>query len=214
MRTVRWLACGLAFIALTPSVGAAQEARLFRDSWFWGVNAGVMNFSTQTVSNQTATVVNGEWFITRTHGGLYITAGQAFFTANGSVNDNNGTPYNVQVKDLTQVMADAIVLPIAWGGIHLYAGGGFMLNIAHSAVITDSILSPNTRAQVEQNLRNAQDAIAFNLLLGVHAQLKRAAIFGNIIWMPTPSTFVLNGSSAWFLQGGVRFNLGPSKDDH
>jgi len=48
--------------------------------------------------------------------------------------------------------------------------------------------------------------------VGVHAQLKRMAIFGNFIWMPTPSNFVLSGRSAYFLQGGVRFNLGPSDE--
>ena len=123
MRMVRWLASGLALIALTASTAAAQDGRLFRDSWFWGVNAGVMSFSTQSVTNQTATAINGEWFITRTHGGLYLSIGEAFFTASGTVNDNLGTPYNVQVKDMTQVMADAMALPVSWGGLHLYARG-------------------------------------------------------------------------------------------
>ena len=211
MRSVRWLACLLALITLSASAGA-QTGRLFRDSWFWGANAGIMNFSTQTVNNQSATVINGEWFITRTHGGLYLSIGEAFFTASGSVNDNLGNPYNVQVKDMTQVMADAMVLPVAWGGVHLYAAGGFIMNIAHSASITDSILNPNIKDQVQQNLNNQKDAICFNLLVGVHAQLKRMAVFGNFIWMPTPSNFVLSGRSAYFLQGGVRFNLGPSDE--
>jgi hypothetical protein len=212
MRTVRWLASGLALIALTPLAGAAQDGRLFRDSWFWGVNAGAMNFSTQTVSNQTGTVVNGEWFITKTHGGLYISFGEAFFTASGTINDNLGNPYNVQVKDMTQVMVDALALPVAWGGLHLYAGGGFMLNVAHSATITDTILNPNVKDQVQTNLNNDKDCICFNLLVGMHMQLKRAAIFGNLMWMPTPTNFILNGNSAWFLEGGVRFNFGPSED--
>jgi len=212
MRMVRWLASGLALIALTASTAAAQDGRLFRDSWFWGVNAGVMSFSTQSVTNQTATAINGEWFITRTHGGLYLSIGEAFFTASGTVNDNLGTPYNVQVKDMTQVMADAMALPVSWGGLHLYAAGGFILNIAHSATITDSILNPNVKSQVQDNLNNQKDAICFNLMVGVHAQLKRAAIFGNFIWMPTPASFVLSGRSAYFLQGGIRFNFGPSEE--
>ena len=212
MRMVRWLASGLALIALTPSAGAAQDGRLFRDSWFWGANAGVMSFSTQTATNQTATVVNGEWFITKTRGGLYLSIGEAFFTTNASVNDNNGNPYNVQVKDMTQVMADVIVLPIKWNSIHLYAGGGLMMNIAHSAIITDTIVNPNVKTQVQQTLNSQKDGVLFNLMLGVHAQLKRAAIFGNVIWMPTPSNFILSGRAAFFLEGGIRFNFGPSAD--
>ncbi len=92
MRMVRWLASGLALVALAPSASSAQGGRLFNDSWFWGLNAGAMSFSTATVSNQTAPVVNAEWFITKTRGGLYLSIGQAFFTANAAVTDNNGVP--------------------------------------------------------------------------------------------------------------------------
>ncbi len=212
MRTVRWLASGLALIALLPSAGAAQSGRLFRDSWFWGANAGIMSFSTATVSNQPATLINAEWFITRTRGGLYLSAGEALFTADAAVKDNTGQSYNVQIQDMTQVMADVIVLPVSWGGVHLYAGGGFIMNLSHNATITDVIVDPNVRDQVQATLNKEKDGIQFNLLLGVHAQLKRAAIFGNLIWMPTPSNFILNGRAAWFLEGGIRFNLGSSDE--
>jgi hypothetical protein len=212
MRMVRWLASGLALVALAPSASSAQGGRLFNDSWFWGLNAGAMSFSTATVANQTAPVVNAEWFITRTKGGLYLSVGQAFFTTSAAVTDNNGTPYNVQIKDMTQVMADVIALPIAWGGVHLYAGGGFIMNLAHEATITDTILNPNVKDQVQHNLNEQKDGIQFNLLVGVHAQLKRVAIFGNFIYMPTPSQFILNGRAAYLLEGGVRLNFGPSAD--
>ena len=214
MRTVRWLACGLAFIALTPSVGAAQGGRLFRDSWFWGANIGLMNYSTQTETNQTATVINGEWFITKTKGALYLSVGEALFTATSTVPDDNGNQYAVQVQDMTQVMADVVALPIAWGGFHLYAGGGFIMNLTHHAEITQVIANPNIKEQVQQNLNDVKDGVQFNLLVGVHAQLKRAAIFGNVIWMPTPTNFILNGKSAFFLEAGVRFNFGPSAEGY
>jgi hypothetical protein len=212
MRTVRWLAFGLALIALLPSASAAQQGRLFRDSWFWGASAGAMSFSTATVSNQQAPVVNLEWFITRTRGGLYLSAGRSFFTANAGVKDNLGTLYNVQIQDMTQFQADLIALPVAWGPVHLYAGGGFQMNIAHSAVVTDSILNPNTKTQVEQTLKDQQDAIRFNLLLGVHAQLKRIAIFGNAEWLPAMGNFVLGQKATWMLEGGIRLNFGPSDE--
>jgi len=212
MRTVRWLAFGLALIALLPSASAAQQGRLFRDSWFWGANVGVMNFSTATSSNQTASLVNLEWFITRTRGGLYLSAGRAFFTANGAVKDNQGNSYNVQIQDMTQIQADLIALPVAWGGVHLYAGGGFQMNIAHSAVVTDSILDPNIKTQVQNTLADQADAIRFNLLIGVHAQLKRIAIFGNAEWLPAMGNFVLGNKASWMLEGGIRLNFGPSDE--
>jgi hypothetical protein len=212
MRTVRWLACGLALSALVPTAGAAQSGRLFRDSWFWGANAGIMTFSTSVVSNQAAPVINGEWFITRTKGGLYISVGQAFFTANATVNDNLGNPYNVQVQDMTQVMADVVVLPVSWGPLHLYAGGGFMLNLTHHAIVTDSIADPSVRDQVHSNLASQKDGAQVNLLVGLHAQLQRVAVFGNIIWMPTPSNFILSGNAAFLLEAGVRLNFGESSD--
>ncbi len=113
---------------------------------------------------------------------------------------------------MTQVMADVVALPIAWGGLHLYAGGGFIMNLSHSAIITDSILNPNVAQQVQHNLNEQKDGIQFNLLVGLHAQLKRVAIFGNLIYMPTPSNFILNGRAAYLLEGGVRMNFGPSQD--
>jgi hypothetical protein len=212
MRTVRWLAFGLALIALLPSASAAQQGRLFRDSWFWGASAGAMSFSTATVSNQQAPVVNLEWFITRTRGGLYLSAGRSIFTANAGVEDNLGTLYNVQIQDMTQFQADLIALPVAWGPVHLYAGGGFQMNIAHSAVVTVSILDPNIKTQVEQTLKDQQDAIRFNLLVGVHAQLKRIAIFGNAEWLPAMGNFVLGQKATWMLEGGIRLNFGPSDE--
>ena len=212
MRTVRWLASGLALIALPPSASAAQQGRLFRDSWFWGANAGIMSFSTATVANQQAPVFNLEWFITRTRGGLYLSLGRSLFTASAGVKDNLGTLHNVEVQDMTQIMADLIAFPVQWGGVHLYAGTGFMMNIAHSAVLTDSILDPNTKTQVQQTLTDQQDAIRFNILVGAHAQLKRVALFGNALWMPAMGNFVLGAKSTWMLEAGVRLNFGPSDE--
>ena len=112
---------------------------------------------------------------------------------------------------MTQVMADVVALPVAWGGVHLYAGGGFIMNLTHHAEITDVIANPNIEQQVQQNLNEVKDGIQSNLLVGVHAQLKRTAMFGNLIWMPTPSNFILNGKSAYFLEAGLRFNFGTSR---
>ncbi|NUR19582.1 MAG: hypothetical protein HOQ12_08640, partial [Gemmatimonadaceae bacterium] len=48
MRSNLRLLAGLALIALAPRVGAAQEGRLFKDSWFFGAKAGNMTYWTTT----------------------------------------------------------------------------------------------------------------------------------------------------------------------
>ena len=89
MRTFRWLAAACA-VAMLPAAIAAQSVRGFDDSWFWGAKAGVASFSTSQVSNATAPLVGGEWLITRSRFGLYISGDQTFFTETSGVEDFTG----------------------------------------------------------------------------------------------------------------------------
>src|SRR5258708_38699948 len=83
MRLLRALAMAAVFAALLSRSGAAQDARQFKDAWFWGIKGGALSFSSTTTTNGGAPLVGGEWLITRTGGGLGIRYDQAFFTPPG-----------------------------------------------------------------------------------------------------------------------------------
>ena len=78
MRILRALTIAASVVAL-PSLATAQQGRPFKDAWFWGVKAGGLSVADTGGSYSFAPMVGAEWLITRTHGGLYISAGQAFF---------------------------------------------------------------------------------------------------------------------------------------
>src|SRR5919109_3159423 len=118
MRTVRWMTSGLALMALLPAVGAAQSARHFNDSWFWGAKFGLMNFATTSAGTSTAPVIGAEWLITRTRGGLYVSAEQALFHQTSSVQDNAGNSYEVAIKDMRRFSVAALAFPGDFSTFH------------------------------------------------------------------------------------------------
>src|ERR671924_725395 len=118
MRTVRWMTSGLALVALLPAVGAAQSARHFNDSWFWGAKFGLMNFATTTAGTSTAPVIGAEWLITRTRGGLYLSAEQAFFDKTSTVQDNVGNSYAVAIEDMRRYAISALAFPGDFSTFH------------------------------------------------------------------------------------------------
>src|SRR5260221_2106472 len=83
MRLLRALAMAAVFAVLLSRSAAAQDARQFKDAWFWGVKGGALSFSSATTTNGGAPLVGGEWRITRTSRGLLIRADPAFFTTQG-----------------------------------------------------------------------------------------------------------------------------------
>src|ERR1019366_768185 len=87
MRKTGWVIGALLAAALAPSVGSAQSAREFDDSWFWGVKAGVSTFSPTLGSNQSTATYGADWLITRTRGGLYVSFDEANVSTTSAVFD-------------------------------------------------------------------------------------------------------------------------------
>src|SRR5690242_4237867 len=78
MRTIRALVAAAAVVVALPSIAAAQHGRQFKDAWFWGIKGGGLTFADSGAAYKTAPYAGIEWLITRTRGGLYISAGEAF----------------------------------------------------------------------------------------------------------------------------------------
>lgn len=211
MRTVRWITSGLALLALVPAVSSAQSNRWFKDSWFWGAKFGLMNFSTGK-ETKTAPLIGGEWLITKNRGALYLSAEQSFFTSNATVFDANGTPYNVSVRDMRRYTAAALAFPVAWNSIRPYGGVGFAMNLLQHATVTDPVTDPDQQVVVANNLSDEKDRVSFLMMGGVQIQRQRLSLFGQVTYMPSKANFLLSGRSAYFLEGGVRYNFGRASD--
>jgi len=84
MRHLRLLVVAAGVGALLAQPAAAQEGRQFKDAWFWGVKTGSLVYSSATQSSGSAPLVGGEWLISRSLGGLYLSFDEAFLTSGGT----------------------------------------------------------------------------------------------------------------------------------
>ncbi len=145
MRLLRALAMAAVFAALLSRSGAAQDARQFKDAWFWGIKGGALSFSSTTTTNGGAPLVGGEWLITRTGGGLYISYDQAFFTTQGGFVDHDPDSTftrPVRLKDLRRFTIAGMVFPIQSRVLHPYAGLGLLFSQIGGTQLLSPVSNP------------------------------------------------------------------------
>jgi outer membrane protein W len=211
MRTLRRMAFGIAFVALLPTISAAQSGRLFKNSWFWGAKGGLMSFSTATAKNEVQPLVGIEWLITRNKGALYISGDQTFFTSTSALVGDNGQQFRLGIHDLRRYSAALLAFPVEYGRFRPYGGVGFSLNLIQSVSVRDSV-DATTAAALRNAVADVKDAASFIAMAGVQAELRPFSLFGQVTYMPAKTHFLLNGRTTYLLEGGVRFNIGPSHD--
>ena len=205
MRSNLRLLAGLAIIALAPRVGAAQEGRLFKDSWFFGAKAGNMTYWTTTTSHGQAPLLGGETLITRSRGGLYLSLDQAFFDGTTTVINSSGAEQIVDIKDNRRATIAAMIFPKAFGWIRPYGGVGFALNFMQTANARGGA-DPTTQTIIDDQ-KTASSPV---FMLGTQLQLLRFSVFGQATYMPAQNAFLLNNNETYFVEAGIRYNIGSS----
>ncbi|NUO64122.1 MAG: hypothetical protein HOQ11_08380 [Gemmatimonadaceae bacterium] len=205
MRSNLRLLAGLALIALAPRVGAAQEGRLFKDSWFFGAKAGNMTYWTTTTSHGQAPMLGGETLITRSRGGLYISLDQAFFDGTTTVIDGAGAQRIVDIKDNRRATVAAMIFPKAFGWIRPYGGIGFAMNFMQQATARGG-----ADATTQQIIDEQKTASAPIFIIGTQLQLLRFSVFGQGSYMPAQNSSLFNNNETYFVEAGIRYNIGSS----
>lgn len=213
MRTVRLLATALAFAALIPAVGSAQEGRLFKDAWFWGAKAGVSSFSNGFDRTQ-APYLGIEWLITRSRGALLITGEQMFFDEATAMADQNGNGFTIRMNNMKRVSAAALAFPVSYGTIRPYGGLGLALNFIGKTSVDEPFQDDAQQFEVNGFIDETKDAATFFLIGGVQAQYRRFSVFGQATLTPRTRNFLLGHRAAYALEAGIRLNLGSSRDQH
>src|SRR6266536_2581559 len=124
MRLLKVLSICAATLAITSRPAAGQEFGKFDDSWFWGAKAGASSFSTSSASSGSAATVGLDWMITRTRGGLYVSADESFFNRAVTLTDVNSATGTRQVliNDMKRVGFSGVVFPPPYGRVRGYAG--------------------------------------------------------------------------------------------
>jgi hypothetical protein len=212
MRTVRWLSLGLALATVLPSAALAQEGRLFKNAWFWGAKAGFTSFSTDRVTNAVAPSIGVEWLITRSRGGLYVSADQSFFNEQTTIYTQAYGPHRMTMENMRRVTIAGLAFPFNIGTLRPYGGVGLALNFIQKVTPVDPFTSADQETLVTRRALDTKDRAAFIVMTGVQLQYHRFSAFGQASVMPAQARFMLHSRPVYHLEGGIRWNVGTSID--
>ncbi|MEO9036691.1 MAG: hypothetical protein ABI442_14355 [Gemmatimonadaceae bacterium] len=209
----------IAFAAALPTIATAQNGRGFNDSWFWGIKGGGFVLADSGQKYIQSPLAGIDWMITRTHGGLYVSGAQAFFSQHTYTLRDPNFPSDsglrpITIKNLRKLDVAVMGFPGEHLKFHPYAGVGFTL----SEVGTAAPVGPFSNSDQLTFANNVidQERAAFSPLIIVGAQyrLSRMSVFGQGTVSPAQKSFILYNQRPWNFgyEFGLRYNVGTSID--
>lgn len=219
MRTIRALTAAAAVAAALPITAAAQQGRQFKDAWFWGVKGGGLTLADSNSSYTQAPLAGFDWLITRSRGGLYISASQAFFTRQTFTlrDPSSGADSGLRVVDLKNLRKVDFAL-MAFPGQHLrfhpYAGLGLTLGQVASATPQPPFATVDQLMAAEQDIQDRKVGVSPFLIAGGQYRFRPLSLFVQGTANPVNRDFLLYNGKPWnfTLEAGIRYNVGTSVD--
>lgn len=218
MRTIRALTIAASFGVALPAIAAAQQGRQFKDAWFWGVKGGGFTLADSGAAYKQAPMAGVEWLITRTHGGLYISGGQAFFTQQTFTARDPSAPDSgtrvINLKNLRKFDFAIMAFPGEHNRFHPYAGLGFTVGEIANAQGQGPFGSVDQLNFANQVIQDSKVSFSPLFMAGGQWRLSWISVFAQATASPTQSSFLLyNGRPFNFTyEAGLRYNVGSSID--
>ena len=187
MRITRALTAAAVLAVVAPRIGTAQMGSSFKDAWFWGVKAGGMDYNSATTMHRQAPLGGLEWLITRSHGGLYLSYSEAFFTDQAAIltgiDPSDTLPRIINLKNMRRLDMAAMVFPCSNLWVHPYAGIGFSIKQISSAEPADLNFASSDQYAVTQayikelrtgvvSILHPGSAAALSIVLGILARYR------------------------------------------
>ncbi len=213
MQKLRAVAVAAVATIVVSASAHAQEMKNFDNSWFWGFKSGINSFAVPGHGNTSTVDLGIDWVITRTRGGLYVSANQSVFERDLEFLDptSNTGQRTIRVNDMRRITVAGLAFPKHFGGITPYAGLGFMIAVLGDArIFVDSANTFPTNSFLDEVERERSRSTAM-AMAGVQIQTKRAAIFGQETLIPSNNSFLFR-SVLNFFEFGIRINFGSSID--
>lgn len=217
MRITRALAAALAFAALMPRTGTAQLGRGFKDAWFWGAKAGAMDYNSATTTHQQAPLGGIEWLITRSHGGLYVSYSESFFTDQAAILTNvdpsDTLPRLINLKNMRRLDVAAMIFPGNNLYMHPYAGIGFSIKQISNAESADPLYTSQDQYNATQAYIAAlRTGASPYFIVGNQIRLIGFSVFFQGTASPAQKNMFLYNNKAFHLtyEAGIRYNFGSS----
>jgi hypothetical protein len=203
--------------ALLAQSSAAQEGRTFRDAWFWGVKAGVLDYSSSVgTDNAGAPLVGVDWVITRSQAGLYASYDHSFLNTQAYYKEPyvNGDPF-VNVRNLRRFTLAAMVFPMQQPTLHPYLGLGVSLHQIAAAALASPIAIPALAAAAADSIQDKKVTAAPMFMAGIQKRLPMFSVFAQGTGTFLQQGFMLHYVAPkreleWSLEAGIRYNVGSS----
>jgi hypothetical protein len=221
MRAYRRLTIA-ALLLLNVGAAGAQASRGFKDSWFWGVKSGLLNYQVvndSVAKSPFALLGGGDWLITRTNGGLYVSFDYSFFSAdsvfvNDSISPLDTVPRVVQLNGLRRITVAGMLFPMQTYRMHPYMGFGFTLSHIASAEAQGTYRNATQRNLVLSTLQFFRSTANPVVILGTQLRLPLASAFVQVSASPATDNFFLYTGNGWrtTFEAGLRYNVGTSID--
>ena len=213
MRLLKAVSICVAGCALLALPCRAQELGTFDNYWFWGVKGGVNSFSIPGTVKKSAPTWGLDWMITRTHGGLYVSADQSYFTRTVISADPSasGGTRKVLISDMRRVGFGGLVFPPPYGRLRAYAGLGAAISILGKAVAQNDRAGGAPSQQFIESTDHARSRASLLAMAGTQLQIGRTAFFMQETWLPSGAEFLVPSTMSFF-ELGLRYNLGSSKE--
>jgi hypothetical protein len=213
MQKLRVVAVAMVAALVVSAAANAQEMRNFDNSWFWGAKAGINTFTPSGHGTTSTANLGIDWLITRSKGGLYVSADQSVFERDVEVFDQASitNQRTVRINDLRRISFAALAFPKHFGGITPYAGVGYQIAVLGNArVFADTANTFPSNAFLDE-VESERSRAGILGMAGVQIQTKRAAVFAQETLVPASTRFLLTSALSFF-EFGVRYNFGSSID--
>jgi hypothetical protein len=213
MQKLRAVVVALVATLVVSASANAQGMRNFDNSWFWGFKSGVNTFSAPGHGNTSTVDLGIDWLITRTRGGLYVSANQSIFGRDVEVFDPTArrNERTVLVNDLRRISFAAVAFPKHFGTITPYGGIGYMIAVLGDARVRVDSADTFPNNAFFDNVESRRSRGAVLGMAGIQIQTKRAAIFAQETMLPSNANFLFSSVLSFF-EFGVRYNFGSSID--
>jgi hypothetical protein len=116
----------------------------------------------------------------------------------------------VKIDDMRRLTFAALAFPKNYFGIRPYAGVGVALNFIQEAIAQGTYVNASQQNDIAFDIEDQSTRASVLLMVGVQAQYARVSVFGQGTMMPAHASFLINGRSTYFIEAGVRYNIGTS----
>lgn len=221
MRAFRGLTIA-ALLLVNAGIAAGQATRGFKDSWFWGAKAGLLSYQVQDGGRSKSNLDllgGGDWLITRTSGGLYVSFDYSFIKAdslfvNDSISPLDVDPRIVELSGMRRFTIAGMLFPVQTYRIHPYVGFGVSLSHIAKAEPQGTYRNATQANLVMSTIQFFRSAATPTFIGGAQLKFPLASLFGQVTASPANDNFFLFTGSNWRVtaEAGVRYNVGTSID--